>query len=190
MFLRVCLQFRSDDLCAKIPSKRTKNFRNIKQYCENFLCVLRGFIAAKHPDHNLKTHSKYLSSIIAVFIFVFIYELIIHGFLLNSIYRQTPSVWRTPEEMQANMPILMLFQLALAVVSTFIFSQWFKEGGTKNGLIFGLYFGIIAAILNSSWYLFLPVSTTLGWGWFVTSLAQGLGIGLILGSIYRNKTTE
>lgn len=134
--------------------------------------------------------SKYLSSIIAVFIFVFIYELIIHGFLLNSMYRQTPQVWRSSGEMQANMPILMLFQLAIAVVTSFIFSQWFKEGGTKNGLIFGLYFGIIAAILNSSWYLFLPISTALGWGWFVSSLVEGLGIGLILGSIYRNKATN
>ncbi len=134
--------------------------------------------------------SKYLSSIIAVFIFVFIYELIIHGFLLNSLYRQTPQVWRTPEEMQANMPILMLFQLAIALVASFIFSQLFKEGGTKNGIIFGLYFGIIAALFNSSWYLFLPVSKTLGWGWFIASLVEGLGIGLILGSIYRNKATD
>lgn len=134
--------------------------------------------------------SKYLSSIIAVFIFIFIYELIIHGFLLNSIYRQTPEVWRTPAEMQANMPILMLFQLALSLVACFTFSQLFKEGGTKNGLVFGLYFGILMAILNSSWYLFLPVSTALGWGWFVTSLVEGLGIGLILGSIYRNKAID
>lgn len=134
--------------------------------------------------------SKYLSSIIAVFIFVFIYELIIHGFLLNSTYRQTPQVWRTPEEMQANMPILMLFQLALSLVASFIFSQLFREGGTKNGLVFGLYFGIVMAILNSSWYLFLPVSTALGWGWFIASLIEGLGIGFILGSIYRNKATD
>lgn len=134
--------------------------------------------------------SKYLSSIIAVFIFIFLYEMIIHGFLFDSIYRQTPQVWRSEVEMQANIPILMLFQLALSLVASFVFSQLFKAGGTKNGLVFGFYLGIIMAILNSSWVLILPVSTTLGYGWFITSLLEGLGIGFILGNIYRKKAID
>lgn len=164
-------------------------FFNLRQNKALLTIYLYNSIRIKKKELTVNV-SKYLSSIIAVFIFIFIYELIIHGFLFNSLYRQTPQVWRSPEEMQANMPILMLFQLALSVVASFIFSQLFKEGGTWNGLVFGLYFGIIAAILNASWYLFLPVSTTLGWGWFITSLIEGLGIGLILGSIYRNRASD
>jgi hypothetical protein len=128
---------------------------------------------------------RYLVSTLALFIFIFLYELLMHGFVLLSLYETTPNVWRDFAEMEAKMPLAMCFQLALSAWSAFVFAQLYKEGGIKNGLIFGLFFGVFAGILTASWYLWLPVSAELGLSWLISGIVEGLGGGLILGSIYR-----
>lgn len=128
---------------------------------------------------------RLLLAAIAVFVFIFLYEFLIHGMLLMPIYQSTPQVWRDFAVMEANMPLSMGVQLASVFWLAFAFSQLYPEGGIKKGLLFGLFFGVFAGILNASWYLVLPVSETLGWSWFVFSFLEVLAAGAILGAIYR-----
>jgi hypothetical protein len=94
---------------------------------------------------------RYLLAALALFVFIFLYEMLVHGFLLLGMYHATASVWRNFAEMEANMPLAMCFQLALSAWTAFAFSQFYKEGGIKNGLFFGLLFGVFAGILTASW---------------------------------------
>lgn len=128
---------------------------------------------------------RYLLATIALFAFIFLYELALHDFILTGIYEETVNVWRKLADIEANSPLVLLYQFALAAWSAFAFTQLYKEGGIKNGLLFGLFFGVFAGILTSSWYLWLPVPAKLAWSWFFSSLGEGLGGGFILGSIYR-----
>lgn len=128
---------------------------------------------------------RYLLSTFALFVFIFLYEMLIHGFVLMGIYEATATVWRDFAEMQARMPLAMCFQLALSAWAAFVFSQLYQEGGIKNGLLFGLFFGVFAGILSASWYLWLNVPATLGLSWFMSGIGEGIGGGLVLGSIYR-----
>lgn len=130
---------------------------------------------------------RYLLSAFALFVFIFLYEMLIHGFVLIEMYESTAKVWRDVEEMKATIPLALCFQLALSAWSAFVFSQLFKEGGIKNGLVFGLFFGVFAGMLTASWYLWLNVPAKLGLGWLMNGIAEGLGGGLILGLIYRKK---
>ena len=66
---------------------------------------------------------RYLLATLAVFIFIFLYEFLLHGHLLLPIYKATANVWRDFAQMQAEMPLAMCFQLALAAWTTFAFSQ-------------------------------------------------------------------
>lgn len=128
---------------------------------------------------------RYIIAALAFFVFVFFYEWVLHGILLSGFYQQTSKIWREMAEMQANMPKGMGFQLVFAAWTTFIFTQIFPEGGLKNGSRFGLYFGVFAGILTASWYLWLPVPSVLGASWFVGSLIEGVVGGSIIGAIYR-----
>lgn len=128
---------------------------------------------------------RYLIATVAVFVFIFLYEFLVHGVLLLGLYELTPNVWRDFVVMEANMPLAMCFQLALAAWTTFVFTQVYEDGGMKNGLLFGLFFGVFAGILTASWFLWLPVSVILGWSWFAFSVIEGLGAGFILGLLYR-----
>lgn len=130
---------------------------------------------------------RYLLASVAFFVFIFIYEMILHGFLLSPIYETTAHIWRSLAEMQGNIPKGIAFQIGLAFWTTFAFSQMYKEGGVSNGLKFGLFFGGFAAILTSNWYLWLPVSSLLGIYWFIIGLGKGLIGGLIIGSIYHQQ---
>jgi MFS family permease len=128
---------------------------------------------------------RYLGATVALFIFIFLYEWLVNGVFLTDWYHETPNVWREPEEMMANMPLLLGIQFIFAAWCAFIFATLFPEGGIKNGLLLGLFFGVFAGILMAEWYLWLPVEPKLGWSWLACGIGEGLGSGLILGSIYR-----
>jgi hypothetical protein len=129
---------------------------------------------------------RYVLATLGLFVFIFLYEFFIHGFVLMGLYESTPHVWRDFALMEANWPSAMFYQFALSVWTAFAFTQIYKEGGVKNGLLFGLFFGVFAGILTASWYLWLPVLPSLSVSWFLSGIGEGLGGGLILGSIYRN----
>lgn len=130
---------------------------------------------------------RYLLSTVAMFVFVFLYEIWVHGFVFIGMYEATAQVWRDFSVMEANMPLAMGFQLVLSAWTAFIFTQMYKEGGVKNGLLFGLFLGVFAGILMASWYLWLNVPVTFSLIWLVSSIGEGLGSGLILGLVYHGK---
>lgn len=128
---------------------------------------------------------RYIAASVALFVFIFLYELFVHGYLLMGFYQQTVHVWRSFEQMATEMPLAMGYQLALSTWTAFVFAQLFPSGGVENGIRFGLYFGVFAGILTASWYLWLPVPLALSWSWLASGVVEGLGGGLILGAIYR-----
>lgn len=128
---------------------------------------------------------RYIAATVALFFFIFLYEMVVHGFLLMGIYEETSTIWRPFKEMQGNMLMTMGFQLALSAWVAFAFTQIYPEGGINKGLCFGLFFGVFAGILTSMWYLWLPVPAILGLGWFGLGVGEGLGGGFLLRLIYR-----
>lgn len=128
---------------------------------------------------------RYLLAALALFVFMFFYEWLLHGLILKGMYHMTPKVWRHVEEMSGNMSKMIGFQIILSAWLTFIFTQVYKAGGASNGLRFGAYFGVFAGLLSASWYLWLPISAALAWSWFFGNIVQGLAGGWIIGSIYR-----
>jgi hypothetical protein len=128
---------------------------------------------------------RYLLATFALFAFIFLCDIFVHGFFLKGMYEASANVWRDFAEMEARMPLSMCFQLALSAWIAFIFSQLYPGGSIKNGLLFGLFFGVFAGILTASWYLLLNVPAKLGFSWLISGIVEGLGGGLVLGLIYR-----
>jgi hypothetical protein len=130
---------------------------------------------------------RYIVAALVMFVFIFFYEWLVHGVFLMNTYQSAPHVWRSVDEMAANIPYSIFFQLALSAWTAFVFTRFYKEGGVGKGLLFGLYFGLFAAMISASWYLGLPVPATLGWSWWIASVIEGLISGAILGAIYKKR---
>jgi hypothetical protein len=128
---------------------------------------------------------RYLIATLVLFVFIFLYEWFVHGYLLLGAYQATSDIWREAAEMTTNLPLALAFQLVFAAWIAFVFTQIYRDGGIERGLQFGLYFGVFAGILSASWYIYLPVTAQLGVSWLVSSIIEGLIGGLILGAIYR-----
>jgi hypothetical protein len=129
--------------------------------------------------------NRFLGSAFAVFVFIFFFEYLLHGVMLMGDYTATASIWRDFSVLGTTMLLHVLVQFLFAIWITFVFTQIYPLGGLFNGLRYGIYFGVFAAFLTGMWYFYLPVSTKLGWSWFVGSLAEGIIIGVILGLTYK-----
>lgn len=133
---------------------------------------------------------KYSLSTLAVFFFIFIFESIVNGYLLQGIYHETASNWRTVEAMTANFHILLAFQLLIAAWITYIYTQWVTEKTIEKGLYFGLHIGVLIGLIGAMSYVWLPIPAVLALSWFITGVVEGLGIGFILGTIYKTNETR
>jgi hypothetical protein len=128
---------------------------------------------------------RFLFAFVALFLFIFGYEALVHGFLLRNIYLETPTIWRSYEQMIRYTPFNTVMVGLMAFWITFIFTQLFREGGARNGLRFGLYFGILSGMQAACAYYYLPISATLAACWFAVYVIESLIGGCLIGLIYR-----
>lgn len=146
-----------------------------------------------------------LISVVAVFAFLFGYDWLVHGQLLKADYEATASLWRSQEEMQKMFVWCIAYHAALAIVLT----CWFKkvrachaacktecstEAATtccpikSGGLCFGMKVGLLLGITHASSYIWLPIPAALAIKWFIASLVQGMGAGVVLGMLCKGKS--
>lgn len=129
--------------------------------------------------------SRFLSAVVALFVFMFGYETWVHAVLLKDIYHQTPSIWRSYEQMIQYTPFNTLLMGLTAFWLTFIFTRLFKEGGFKNGLRFGIYIGVLSGMQAAGAYFYLPISGLLAFYWFIAYLVESILGGYLIGLIYK-----
>jgi len=126
---------------------------------------------------------RFALSIVAVFIFVFLFEFLLHGLLLTDLYRQTAQLWRPQEE--AKMIFIFLSQFGFAVVATYMFTAHFENRGIGEGLRFGLYVGLLLATIEIGRYCYMPIPGLLATVWVAGALIKGLGSGAVLALTYK-----
>lgn len=128
---------------------------------------------------------RFLFAFIALLLFSLGYETLVHGYLLTSTYQETPMLWRTVEQMQQYVPFNIILTLIVAFWLTFIFTRFYSHGGAKNGLLFGLYIGVLSGLHASGAYFYLPISATLAFYWFAVNFIECLIGGYLVGLIYK-----
>ncbi len=128
---------------------------------------------------------RYIGATVALFIFLFFYEWLVHGMILTNMYHHTPHVWRNMKEMSSMFPLYLLINLAISAWLAFVFTRFFKDGGVENGVRFGLYFGVFSGLITAMWYTWLPIGGMLGFSWLINGIVEGIGGGFVLGLVYR-----
>lgn len=126
---------------------------------------------------------RYVISVFVVFIFVFAFEFLVHGFLLKDLYNQTAQLWRPEEEMK--MLFMFMSQLGISAVIAYIFTLHYEGKGIGEGIRFGLYIGLLLGSINIGAYSYMPISMMLMLSWVLAALLLGLGSGVILSLIYK-----
>lgn len=118
----------------------------------------------------------------AAFIFVFLFEFLVHGVLLKSIYDATESVWRPQEE--SNMAIMILSQFLFAMAIAFFYPIVGPDKECKKAIPFGFGLGLVMAMPQVSTYCYLPIPISLSLFWAAASFVTALGSVFIISKIF------
>ncbi len=128
---------------------------------------------------------RFLAAAVVLFGFIFLYEWLVHGMLLEGMYHETASIWRGHEEMQKYLHFNFILMAVVALWATFMFTRFYQDGGVGHGVCFGFYLGVFSGIQAFAAYFYLPIPVMLGVYWFASSLVEYLVGGALIGAIYR-----
>lgn len=118
----------------------------------------------------------FITGVVYVSGFGFLY----HHRVLESLYAQTPDLWRPAEEMAkiGNWMFLATAVIVFAFLS--LYSCHAKCASKKPcGIKFGLMAGLVMAAVYAGSYIYLPISENLAIAWVIGGVIEGVGLGII-----------
>lgn len=124
-------------------------------------------------------------SMTVVFVFIFLAEWVIHGYLLKGIYIDTASLWRTEEQMKSMCIWMFIGYALLAKYFTFIYARGCEKGNVGEGFRYGVLVGLLLSSGCFMWYVILPISQALMWYWVAATMFEAIVAGMIVGAIYK-----
>ena len=128
---------------------------------------------------------RFLFAAIGAFVFVFLYEFLVHGYLLMSLYEQTASVWRPQEE--SNMAVMIISQCLFGMAVAFFYPIVGPDTECKKGIPFGIGLGLVMAMPQIATYSYLPIPLKLSLLWMIIEFIKGFGSAFIVSKIYNKK---
>lgn len=123
-----------------------------------------------------------LLAALGAFVFVFLFEFLVHGFLMMPWYNATMSVWRPQAE--SNMAVMFLSQALFAVAVAFFYPIVGPDKECKKALPFGIGLGLVMAMPQLATYCYLPIPFAISALWALIAFAKALGAGVIVGKIF------
>lgn len=127
---------------------------------------------------------RFVLATMGSFVFVLIFEMLWHGFLMKGMYDATISVWRP--EADTDMKYMFASQFLFAVVLAYIYTFIGKHIACKHGVAFGFFAGLLLAMPDLGTYCYLPIPLTISLMWMLASVLKCLGAGIIIAAIYKD----
>lgn len=124
-------------------------------------------------------------TVFVVFAYIFISDMVIHGFILDSTYQATPELWRPKAEMQSFMPWMILGQFLIAKFFVVLFAKGYEGTGFHEGIRFGLYVGLLITGTYLIQYAVSPLPCNLVLAWIGFGLVQSILGGVIAAFVYK-----
>jgi hypothetical protein len=128
---------------------------------------------------------KFIIAFLAAFVFIFLFEFVLHAKLLHSAYLETATLWRTEESFNSHFPLLLLGQAVIAFFFTMIFATGFASGGAGAGVRFGIMFAFVGIGANLITFAVQPLTTKILLYWCIGGLIEFAIAGAIVGAIYK-----
>ena len=119
---------------------------------------------------------------IAAFVFVFLFEFVVHGFLMKGQYEATMSVWRPPAE--SNMAVMLLSQFLFAMAVAFFYPIVGPDKECKKAAPFGFGLGLVMAMPQIASYSYLPIPIAISLLWAAASFVKAFGSAFIVAKVF------
>ena len=119
---------------------------------------------------------------IAAFLFVFLFEFAVHGFLMMGMYGATVSVWRPQAE--SSMPVMFLSQFLFAMAVAFFYPIIGPDKECKKAVPFGFGLGLVMAMPQIASYSYLPIPITISLSWAAASFVKAFGSVFIVAKVF------
>ncbi len=119
---------------------------------------------------------------IAAFVFVFLFEFLVHGFLMMGMYQATMTVWRPQAE--SNMAVMMLSQFLFAMAVAFFYPIVGPDKECKKAVPFGFGLGLVMAMPQIASYSYLPIPISISIAWAVASFVKAFGCAFIAAKVF------
>ena len=136
---------------------------------------------------------KFWIAFVVVFIVLEILGYLVHGVMLASTYEseEIKEVFRTMEEMDSRMWIMILTDLIWVYFFTFFFVKGYENKGIMEGVRYGVYMGIFVSLVFSYQnYVVLPIPYLLALQWFIYGFVISVILGVIAALIYSPAAAE
>lgn len=125
-------------------------------------------------------YKKLALSTVAIFVFIFLLDWLVHGYFLTNYYITTPNLWRV------DMEDYKFWCIAINVILSFIYSFIFVECKSSNASKTGITLGVLLGVTQFMSYTYMPISLFLASMWLLTGIVKGLGAGIVF-SIVNSK---
>jgi hypothetical protein len=131
---------------------------------------------------------RLILAVVVVFVGYWLTSFLIHGLWLNSIYKDTMSLWRSEAEMQRHMGWMFLGQLLWSVAFVLIWSKGIPAvNSLGRSCLYGLVMGLFSQANSLIMYTVQPLPGHLVAKWVVAGLVQGVLLGALVFFIGRPK---
>ncbi len=115
---------------------------------------------------------------VAAFVFVFLFEFLVHGFLMKGQYEATVNIWRPSAE--SNMAVMLLSQFLFAMAVAFFYPIVGPDKECKKAMPFGFGLGLVMAMPQIASYSYLPIPITISLLWAAASFVKAFGSTFIV----------
>ncbi len=130
---------------------------------------------------------KIAISSVALFFAFAILDYLMHNILLESAYMETAHLWRSTEEMNANLPwmycITLIFSIAFSAIYALLISPKSMSAGIKFGSILGIASGLSMGVGS---YLVMPITGMLATVWVFGTIVEFVVAGIIVAAIIKD----
>jgi len=127
---------------------------------------------------------RFLLALVSIFAAWTAIDLLLHRFVLGSLYSSTPELWRPASEL--NFPLIYGVVVVLIASFFLLFELLVSPKTLVSGLKFGALLGVaIGLSVGFGTYIHMPVPFGLAWGWFLGGWVKALVAGAILGALPR-----
>lgn len=132
---------------------------------------------------------KLVIAFVAAFVFIFLYEFLLHGKLLQGAYSEVSGLWRGENDFNQHFHLLVLGQAIMAFFLTMIYARGFAGGGVVGGARLGILLGLLFVGLNLIRFAVEPLTRKIFLAWCIGDLLEFAIAGAIIGAIYKPTST-
>ena len=126
---------------------------------------------------------KFLISWLAVFVTIFVVDMIFHGRILGEMYRQTANLWRPKEEMCQFMPWLTLGSILWSGAFSYLFLTGYQGRGVAAGIRYGVLISLLFVAHDAVMYAVAPYPPAVPCSWAIGNIIEFAIAGAVLGFI-------